>query len=56
MRRGESFRERWRGSNKSFTSSTRPGEVEEPEDPQDTLKRNSSLRRSVSRKLRRYVR
>jgi len=47
LRRGDSLRERWRGSDRSFTTRT-PGEERE------SLQRNT-LRRSFSRKIRRYV-
>ena len=46
LRRGESLREKWRGSNRSFTGAL--GEEKE------SLQRNT-LRRSFSRKLLKYV-
>ena len=47
LRRGDSLRERWRGSDRSFTTRT-------PDEERESLQRNT-LRRSFSRKIRRYV-
>ena len=67
MKRGESFRERWRGSNKNFTLNNnnnnnnntvdfrQDDELDQTGDTDGTLSRRSSLRRSFSRKIRKYV-
>ena len=62
MKRGESFRERWRGSNKNFTLNNnntvdfrQDDELDQTGDTDGALSRRSSLRRSFSRKIRKYV-
>merc|ERR1711936_1074107 len=65
---GESFRERWRGSSKNFTLNNnnnnsnnntvdfrQDDELDQTGDTDGTLSRRSSLRRSFSRKIRKYV-